>query len=291
MEAIRYRGRWITAPEIDAIRALMATHPQANRAQLAVELCKAWRWVQPNGVPSAALARGLFLALHRSGHIELPPPVHVRITPPWRRRVPVEVPVDETAIEASLSDVRPLEFRRVRRTADEPLFNWLIHRYHYLGYTQPVGAHLKYLVLSQGRVLACLAWGSAPRHLGARDRHIGWAAEQRTRNLRYLAYNPRYLILPWVKVVHLASHILGQMARRLPSDWQTAYGHPVYYLETFVDANRYRGTCYRAANWQVLGVTTGRGKNAQTKRARFPIKQVLGYPLVPDFRQRLRALS
>jgi hypothetical protein len=135
--------------------------------------------------------------------------------------------------------------------------------------------------------IACVAWSSAPRHLGARDRYIGWSAEARRRNLRFLAYNSRFLVLPWVSVKHLASHILGQMARRIAGDWQQVYGHPVYFLETFVDPERHRGTCYRAANWVVLGRTTGRGKNDQTNRPNRSIKEVLGYPLTPQFRELL----
>jgi hypothetical protein len=129
-----------------------------------------------------------------------------------------------------------------------------------------------------------LAWSSAPRHLGCRDRFIGWSAAARRQNIRFLAYNLRFLILPWVQVPHLASYLLGDMARRVPQDWMALYGHPVYFLETFVDPQRFRGTCYRAANWIYLGRTTGRGKADQTGRPNRPIKEVLGYPLRPDFR-------
>jgi PRTRC genetic system protein A len=176
---------------------------------------------------------------------------------------------------------------QVRRTPEEALFNSLLQQHHYLGYTQPVGEHLKYLVYAQGRPIACVAWCSAPRHLGSRDRHIGWSAHARLANIRLLAYNTRFLILPWVTVPHLASNILGRMARMLSADWQDLYGHPIYFVETFVDPQRFRGTCYRAANWTLLGQTTGRGKDAPTRQANRSIKQVLGLALVKDFRQRL----
>jgi hypothetical protein len=136
-----------------------------------------------------------------------------------------------------------------------------------------------------------MAWSSAPRHLGPRDRFIGWSAQARLKNIRLIAYNTRFLILPWVVVPHLASHILGRIARKLSADWQHLYGHPVHYLETFVDPQRFRGTCYRAANWTVLGVTTGRGKDAPTGKPNRPVKQILGYPLVKDFRQRLARID
>jgi hypothetical protein len=177
--------------------------------------------------------------------------------------------------------------RQVRRTPEEALFNSLLQQHHYLGYTQPVGEHLKYLVLAHGRPVACFAWCSAPRHLGSRDRFIGWGQPARLQNIRLLAYNTRFLILPWVTVPHLASHLLGRMARQLSGDWQAMYGHPIYFLETFIEPERFRGTCYRAANWQFLGMTTGRGKDAPTHVANRSLKEVLGYPLVKDFRQRL----
>jgi uncharacterized protein DUF4338 len=145
----------------------------------------------------------------------------------------------------------------------------------------------KYLVWGQSRPLACLAWSSAPRHLGARDRYIGWNAEARLRNLRFIAYNTRFLILPWVTVEHLASHILGRMASRISADWQRIYGHPIYFLETFVDPERFRGTCYRAANWVLLGKTTGRGKQSNSYVPNRSIKEVLGYPLAKQFRELL----
>jgi hypothetical protein len=153
--------------------------------------------------------------------------------------------------------------------------------------TEPVGEHLKYLVWAQGRPVACLAWSSAPRHLASRDHFIGWSGAARRRNIHLLAYNTRFLILPWVEVPHLASHILGCMARRISQDWERTYGHPIYFLETFIDPERFRGTCYRAANWMVLGRTTGRGKDDQTHRPNRSIKEVLALPLHRRFRELL----
>jgi hypothetical protein len=133
-----------------------------------------------------------------------------------------------------------------------------------------------------------MAWSSAPRHLGSRDRHIGWSGEARRRNIRFVAYNTRFLILPWVEVPHLASHILGSIASSLSKDWEHLYDHPVYFAETFIDPGRFRGTCYRAANWKLLGLTTGRGKDDMTHRPNRPVKEVLGYALTPRFRELLR---
>lgn len=293
---LRHRGRIVTAADLTAIRALIARHPEASRRQLSKLLCEAWSWRQPNGELRDMVCRGLMLALARAGHIELPEhrrrPRNNAIA--HRRSGAIGdgggIEVDRTPVVARLGAVGPLVIRQVRRTGEERLFDQLVAEHHYLGYVRPVGEHLKYVAWSaDGRPLACLGWSSAPRHLGPRDRFIGWSAQARRRNIRYLAYNTRFLILPWVEVAHLASHVLGRAARSIAQDWYELYGHPVYYLETFVDPGRYRGTCYRAANWLWLGRTTGRGKDAPTRRANRPIKEVLGYPLSPRFRALLEA--
>jgi hypothetical protein len=191
----------------------------------------------------------------------------------------------------SLRELASLSFHQVRRTTQEPLFNSLLQSYHYLGYSQPVGEQLKFLVYAGDRPVALFAWSSAARHLGPRDRYLGWPPQARRKNIRWIAYNTRFLILPWVQVPHLASHLLARMTRMLPSQWASVYGHPVYFAETFVDTSRFRGTCYRAANWIFLGRTQGRGKEDQTHRPNRSLKDVLGVPLTPDFRQRLAAVA
>ncbi len=288
MEAIlKYRGRLVTDADVAFIRELIADNPAASRFTLSKKLCEAWNWVQANGTLRDMVCRGLMLQLQRAGHIELPAVRWVRRNPLVERRKPDEIAVDTTPLRASLAEIRPLEFRQVRRTEDEPLFNSLIERYHYLRYVQPVGEHLKYVVYAVNRPIACLAWSSAPRHLGPRDRFIGWSAEARRQNIRFLAYNTRFLILRWVEVPHLASHILGRMARALPQDWARVYGHPIYFLETFINPERFSGVSYRAANWILLGLTTGRGKDDQTNKPNRPIKEVLVYPLRKRFRELL----
>jgi hypothetical protein len=284
---LSYRHREITEDDLVFIRRLIVEHPGASRWVLSKKLCEAWNWVQANGAVRDMLCRGLMLMLHREGLIELPPARRVTRNPMVERSRPVLVSVDDTPLLASFTELGPLQVRQVRRTPEEALFNSLLQQHHYLGYTQPVGEHLKYLVYAQARPIACVAWSSAPRHLGSRDRFIGWDKQARLKNVRLLAYNTRFLVLPWVRVPHLASHILGRMARRLSADWQALYAHPIYFIETFIDPQRFRGTCYRAANWKVLGQTTGRGKDDQAHKANRSIKQVLGYPLVKDFRQRL----
>jgi hypothetical protein len=281
---LRYRGRVICADEVAFIQALIDAHPDLSRRALSKKLCECWDWRQANGQLRDMLCRSVMLALHRAGHIELPP---VRWRPPnnvLARRRPAAMAVDSRPLRTTLSQLEPLQIRQVRHSPQARLFDALVEAHHYLGYTPPVGEHLKYLICSKDRPIACLAWSSAPRHLGPRDRFIGWSSEARRRNIRYLAYNARFLILPWVEVPNLASHLLGRMAKRVPADWQALYGHPVYYLETFVDPQRFRGTCYRAANWIALGLTTGRGKDAPSKKPNRPRKDILGYPLSRRFR-------
>jgi hypothetical protein len=287
MAEFRYRGREIRPADILYIRALIERHPNESRRKLSMLLCEAWQWRQTNGALRDMVCRGMLLMLERAGQIALPAVTYVRHNPLAKRPRPEPVPIDTTPIEDALRNLQPIEFEQVRRTSQEPLFNSLMEQHHYRGYEQPVGEHLKYLVWAQGRPIACLAWSSAPRHLGSRDRYIGWDAEARRSHIRFIAYNTRFLILPWVRVEHLASHILGRMAARISADWQQLYGHPIYFLETFVDPERFRGTCYRAANWVLLGKTTGRGKQSNSYVPNRSIKEVLGYPLTKRFRELL----
>jgi hypothetical protein len=196
MVEYRYRGREISQEDILYIRALVERHPHESRRTLSTKLCEAWQWRQANGALRDMVCRGLLLMLERAGQITLPPVSYVRHNPLARRVRPGPARIDATAIEDRLRNLQPLEFEQVRRTGKEPLFNSLMEEHHYLGYEQPVGEHLKYLVWAQGRPVACLAWSSAPRHLGSRDRYLGWGAEARRRNIRFLAYNTRFLILP-----------------------------------------------------------------------------------------------
>ena len=289
-EPITYRGRTISGEQIRFIGDLIAEHPQASRWRLSKLLCEAWDWRHANGALCDVQCRGLMLSLHRGGHIQLPARKRAPRKHPGRRRKPAtDILLDESPIGEPLSALRPVDIRQVRRSGWEELFDGLIERHHYLGYVQPVGEHLKYMVFWQDRPVACLAWSSPPWHMGPRDRFIGWSPKARRQNLHLLAYNTRYLILPWVRVTHLASHILGQMARRISADWEALYGHPLHYLETFVDRERFAGTCYRAANWVCLGQTTGRGIKDKKHKVTLSRKDVLGYPLRRDFRRRLCA--
>jgi len=287
MPMFTYRGRVVTDKDIIFINELIVQNPDDSRWALSRKLCQAWNWVQPNGALRDMVCRGMMLELHRAGDIRLPEKKRFPGNPFVDRRKPEKIQLDETFLATELFNLRPLEFCQVRRGPYEKLFNSLIEYYHYLGYCHPVGEQLKYIVYAQKRPIACLAWSSAVRHIGSRDRFIGWGAQARKKHLHLLACNTRFLILPWVRVPSLASHILGRMTKILARDWRRVYNHPICYLETFVDKTRFAGTCYKAANWIYLGDTTGRGKSDHTHKANRSIKAVWGYPLTRDFRNRL----
>jgi hypothetical protein len=280
----RYRGKVVTDVDIALIRQLILDNPSDSRWALSKKLCRAWNWIQPNGTLKDMVCRGLMLELHRAGHIRLPAKKRRVNNPFVNRTKPAKVTIDQSPVNGKLSQIKPLRFCQVRRTGSEKMFNSLIEHYHYLGYCHPVGEQLKYIVYCQQRPIACLAWSSAPRHIGCRDRFIGWSAHSRKAHIHLLAYNSRFLILPGVRVGYLASHILARMAKIVCEDWQAIYRHPIYYLETFVDKQRFAGTCYKAANWIYLGDTTGRGKNDHTNKVNRSIKAVWGYPLSKHFR-------
>lgn len=285
---LSFRGRPIRQADVAFLRELISQNPGYSRRRLSVKVCQAWNWVQPNGQPRDMVCRGLMLALHRAGHIELPAkrssPHNNAIT---HRRV-AEVPsYDTTPIEVSLEQLGPLEVWLVRRAEGERLFAHLLSRYHYLGYSRPVGEHLKYLVVARGRPIACAAWNSGPLKLKLRDDFVGAPHQAYAHNLHLIAYNSRYLISPWVKVPHLASYLLARIARRISADWQQLYGHPIWLLESFVDIERFKGTCYRGANWQCLGPSRGRGTKSTTQQKITSIKELWVYPLSRNFRQQL----
>jgi Domain of unknown function (DUF4338) len=283
----QYRGRVVTPEDIVFLRQFIAEHSGLSRRKLSEKLCETWDWRQANGALRDMVCRGLLLMLHRAGEIQLPEVRFVARNPLVERARPAPVLIDTTPLLARLHELLPLEVQQVRRTGDEPLFNSLIEHHHYLGYEQPVGEHLKYLVWAQGRPVACMAWSSAPRHLGSRDRYLGWSPEARKRNIRFIAYNTRFLILPWVQAPHLASHLLSRVTAILTRDWERMYGHPIWFVETFIDPERFRGTCYRTANWVLLGRTTGRGKDDLTHRQNRSIKEVFGLPLTRKYRELL----
>lgn len=287
MYEVTLQGRQLTRADIDFVRQLITDHPAWSRRQLSIGLSTAWQWRNAKGDVKDMACRSLLVKLHERDYIQLPPR---RQTPSRRmaRRIP-DVAHDTSPIHQSLAALRPLRVINVHRDQDnEPLFSCLLSRYHYLGYTSSVGENMKYLVVDRGgRPLACLLFGSSAWSCVSRDAAVGWDRASRQRNLQFTTNNTRFLIFPWVRVPHLASHLLALISRRISQDWLSRYGHSVYLLETFVDSARFAGTCYRAANWQHVGHTRGRSRNDRHNRIKVPIKSVYLYPLVTDYQAKL----
>ena len=286
---LTYRKRVITQDDLCFIRKVIDDYQSEGRSAISRILCEAWDWRQANGFLKDGVCRGLLLHLERNQLLTLPPRI-IDNNNNAQRRKKTQATFDfrPTPLNAVLADLAPIELRQVRRTPEEKLFNTLVQQYHYLGYTSLVGEHLKYLVYAGDRLLACFAFSSAPYAIDCRDNFIGWSQEARDRNRHLLAYNSRFLILPWVRVPHLASHLLGRIAKTVSGDWQTLYHHPIYWLETFVDTEKFAGTCYRAANWTFLGLTSGRGTKNKSQKQLTSIKAMYGYPLIRNSLDRLR---
>ena len=276
-------------PDIAVIQELLSAHPGWGRTRLSVELCEQWDWRNPKGQLRDMACRNLLLRLEKLGYIVLPPRQR-KSTNDYRNRSPVWVPHRTEPVKDSLGALLPLQVSCLSSGSEQDrLFRYLLSNHHYLGYRNTVGENIKYLIHSRdGWVLACMLFGSAAWKSASRDTYLGWPAPVRERNLCYLSNNTRFLILPWVKVAHLASHILSRIARRISADWMDKYGHSLWCLETFVDCDRYRGTCYRAANWHLVGQSRGRGRNDRHHRLKVPMKDIYLYPLVRDFQRRLR---
>ena len=280
----------MSGADLDLIRGLLDDHPDWNRTRLSRELCARWNWHNAQGRPKDMAARTLLLKLERAGYVQLP--ARRGPSPNGRRnRLLPQVAPETEPIRGALRDLRPLSVTvAAPGSEDARLFNGLLAQYHYLGHRNTVGENLRYLVRDRhGRPVACALFGSAAWKCADRDTFVGWDRATRERNLQRLTNNTRILVLPWVAVPHLASHVLGLIARRIRDDWQAKYGHPVQAIETFVDRSRFKGTCYRAANWQRLGSTQGRTRNDQAHRIRTAVKDVYLYPLVADLRRELCA--
>jgi hypothetical protein len=282
------QGRRIEPAQFLEVRDLVAAHPQWSRYRLSRELCVLWEWRTPTGQWKDMAARALMLKLAERGWITLPPR---RAPSPNRHRLtaPPERAWETEPITGNLSDLGAVEITEVSSQPEgRAEVRAALAKFHYLGYRTSVGENLQYVVRDEGaRLLAVLVFGAAAWKCAARDQWIGWSPRQREERLGRIANNSRFLILPWARVPHLASWILGGVARRISADWRHKYGHPVELLETFVERERFAGTCYRAANWQVLGATTGRSRQDRNHRVQVPVKEVFVYPLRRHFREEL----
>jgi hypothetical protein len=283
-------GRRFQAQELRQVQDLVASHPEWSRYRLSRELCARWDWRTATGQWRDMAVRTVLLKLEQRGWVQLP--VRRRASPNRQRlAAPAARDWDRGAIRAPLAALRPVRIEEVsgHRAAREELRALLAH-FHYLGYRAPVGENLQYAVRDRtGRLLAGVVFAGAAWKCAARDRWIGWDRRQREAGLNRIANNVRFLLPPWVQVPHLASHILGALGGRIARDWQGKYGHPVVLLETFVERDRFAGTCYRAANWVRVGETSGRSRADRHRTLQVPVKELYVRALCADFRAALCA--
>lgn len=284
------QGRLVTAADVALIADRLLEHRDWNRTRLSRELCVLWNWRNEVGRLKDMACRTLLLKLEARGQIVLPPRRTASVNGK-RNRQPEEFAHDQSPIQSDLESLGPLRVEPLAQGSPEAgLFTFLLHRYHYLGLRNCVGENLKYLVVDpRNRPVACLLFCSAAWKIQARDGFIGWDSEHRVRNLGLLTNNTRFLILPWVRVAHLGSHLLSRVCGRLSVDWRAKYGHRIDLVETFVERDRFEGTCYRAAGWLPVGLTCGRGRQGTHRALRVPIKEVYLKPLSRDYRRRLWA--
>ena len=285
---IKVQGRCLQAGDLSLLSALIVNHPEWNRSELSRQIARRWHWFNDAGQLKDIAARTMLRKLEQRGLITLPPR---QSSPPHSRqsfRVIKPVLHSDDAISGALSNLQPVRLKLLEDKPSRELFAHLLHTYHYLSYSRPVGENVPLLILDQAeRPLGCLLFGAAAWKVAPRDEFIGWDASARKENLPLVANNMRFLILPWVRVAHLASHVLGLASRELDSLWQTKYGHPIHLLETYVECERFRGTAYRAANWRKVGATKGRSRNDRERNLQVPVKDIYCYPLHRQFRRLL----
>jgi hypothetical protein len=288
IESCILQGRRIEPAQVEEVRELVSTHPCWSRYRLSREVCALWDWRTATGQWKDMAARTLLLKLEQRGWIQLPErrglsPNRHRLVAPSSQSWPTE------PIVGSLSEAGPIELTEVSAAGlERRAVRAVLAQFHYLGWRLSVGENLQYVARSgNGQLVAVLVFGAAAWKCAARDQWIGWTPAQREARLGWIANNQRFLIAPWVRVRYLGSHLLSAVVRRIAGDWQRKYGHPVVLVETFVERDRFAGTCYRAANWHRLGATRGRSRQDRTRTLRVPVKEVYAYALRRGWREEL----
>lgn len=284
---MQIRGKKIDSEGLECIHQLIQQYSGRSRTQLSRLVCEELGWVQPNGKPQDVACREILRRLEGLGLLQLPRPRHDgnntrRIPGRWLQE---EWDFPEPDLEGRLSRIQTIELDRVDSQTTSRHFRGMMEEYHYLGYRPMVGRSVKYRIRLDGRVVGGISWGSAAWKLGPRDRFIGWDGEQRVRRLQHLAGNHRFLILPRVRIKNLASAVLARAIQQVRKDWQALYGIELYLLESFVDPSRFKGSCYRAANWIYLGQSQGSSKSGNTYYFHGQVKDIYVYPIRKDFRE------
>jgi len=278
------RGRELNQKDIVYIRKAIGEHFSRGRKYISMEICHHWKWYQTSGHTKDRACRDILLFLEKQKLIKLPPPL--RSGNNYNHKVkPIEL--NAKLLEGTVKDHPSLELKLLTNSKEYKLYNGIIQRYHYQGCKIIIGQSLRYMCFINDEPVACLGWGSAAWSLSCRDRWVGWSKEIKDKNLYKIVNNIRYLILPWVKIKYLASHLLGKITKRIQRDWYSQFGAKIYMLETFVEEDRFHGTCYKAANWIYLGRTKGSAKRGSLHTFHGNIKKIFVYPLCKDFRENL----
>lgn len=280
----KIRGREINDEDIVSIQQVIKKYYNKGRKYISRQLCHKWNWYQSNGYTKDRACRDILIFLEKKGLIQLPSPLNLAYN---EKRVVKDIALEGISFSGKVNDYPEVRLELVNNQEDSIYWNRIIHSYHYQGHKVIVGKHLKYLIYINNNPVGCLGWGSAAWSLKWREQWIGWNKETKDKNLCGIVNNIRFLILPWVKIKYLASYLLGLSVKRVPQDWQKRYGHPIYLLETFVEKERFAGTCYKAANWIYLGDTKGSAKRGSNHNYHGNIKRIFAYPLTKDFRKKL----
>ena len=287
MEIIRCQGRVLHESEICDLQSTIDEHPDWSRHKLTQYICRSWEWCNSTGQLKTFAARSLIDKLEQRGKLKLPP-IQIAKRRPQRPPFPRSfIPPANRPIAISLSKLTPLSINiPPANSYEEDCIGYYFNQHHYLGFNKTVGETLKFLIRDKfGRDLACLLFSSAAWKTAPRDDFIGWRSEIREANINAISNNTRFLLLPWVRVPHLASYVLARVLRRLKGDWIYKYGHPIHMVETFVECNRFKGTCYKASNWILVGQTKGRSRQDRYNNLVVPVKDIYLYPLTQNFRQ------
>jgi len=283
-----FRNRKFTIPEIELIRKIIHENKNSSRKKISKLVCEMLNWRQENGMLKEVACRDVLLRMHRLALIKLPPPKIHWTTKNIRDRSRYKFNIEQEIINGEISDFNKIMFELVNITHKVKLWNHLIDRYHYLGYKTIVGRHLNYIIYLDGKLIGCIGFADSVLKLNLRDRWIGWSIQEREKNLRFVINNNRFLILPWASVKNLASKVLSIAVKEVQKDWECLYGYRPVLVETFVDANRFKGTCYKAANWIYLGKTIGKGRRGMKYFIHNQPKDVYVYPLCKDYLKILR---
>lgn len=286
-ELLALHNRQFSDEDIELIHCLIKSDGHKGRTYISKQLCEIWNWRTATGQLRDITCREVLRKLDKRGLISLPPMLRPARRVGYKNQTTPPAQLNTDLISSSLKSLLPLSIKMVRGTNEEKLYNGLVGAYHYLGYFQGSGEQLKYVIFSGKRQIACIGFGASALKIASRDSFIGWTHAVRQQNLFKIVNNNRFLILPWVKVKNLASYILGAVNRRIVKDWFDYYRHDIVLLETFVQTDRFLGTCYKAANWLYLGQSKGRGRNDRNAQYRLAIKDIYVYPLVKDYKQRL----